>query len=76
MRKLIQFLLFLLLTSCSTYSEQEIQDFDSKISSHIKRNKLKFIKSSSGLYYHLKKMEKANLFSIQIVSQSPIQDFY
>lgn len=55
MRKLIQFLLFLLLTSCSTYSEQEIQDFDSKISSHIKRNKLKFIKSSSGLYYHLKK---------------------
>ena len=27
MRKLIQFLLFLLLTSCSTYSEQEIQDF-------------------------------------------------
>ena len=55
MRKLIQFLLFLVLTSCSTYSDQEIQDFDSKISSHIKRNKLKFIKSSSGLYYHLKK---------------------
>ena len=55
MRKLIQFLLFLLLTSCSTYSDQEIKDFDSKISSHIKRNKLKFIKSSSGLYYHLKK---------------------
>lgn len=55
MRKLIQFLLFLLLTSCSTYSDQEIQDFDFKISSHIKRNKLKFIKSSSGLYYHLKK---------------------
>ena len=55
MRKLIQFLLFLLLTSCSTYSDQEIQDFDSKISTHIKRNKLKFIKSSSGLYYHLKK---------------------
>ena len=55
MRKLIQFLLFLLLIGCSTYSEQEIQDFDSKISSHIKKNKLKFIKSSSGLYYHLKK---------------------
>jgi FKBP-type peptidyl-prolyl cis-trans isomerase FkpA len=55
MRKLIQFLLFLLLTSCSTYSNQEIHDFDSKISTHIKRNKLKFIKSSSGLYYHLKK---------------------
>ena len=55
MRKLIQFLLFLILTSCSTYSDQEIQDFDSKISSYIKRNKLKFIKSSSGLYYHLKK---------------------
>ena len=55
MSKLIQFLLFLVLTSCSTYSDQEIQDFDSKISSHIKRNKLKFIKSSSGLYYHLKK---------------------
>lgn len=55
MRKLTQFLLFLLLTSCSTYSDQEIQDFDSKISSHIKKNKLKFIKSSSGLYYHLKK---------------------
>jgi FKBP-type peptidyl-prolyl cis-trans isomerase FkpA len=55
MSKLIQFLLFLLLTSCSTYSDQEIQDFDSKISSYIKKNKLKFIKSSSGLYYHLKK---------------------
>ncbi len=55
MRKLIQFLLFLLLTSCSTYSDQEIQDFDSKISSHIKKNKLKLMKSSSGLYYHLKK---------------------
>ena len=55
MRKLIHFLLFLVLTSCSTYSDQEIQDFDSKISSYIKKNKLKFIKSSSGLYYHLKK---------------------
>ena len=38
MSKLIQFLLFLLLTSCSTYSDQEIQDFDSKISSYIKKN--------------------------------------
>ena len=55
MRKLIQLILIVILTSCSTYSDQEIQDFDSKISSHIKRNKLKFIKSSSGLYYHLKK---------------------
>ena len=55
MRKLIQFLLFLILTGCSTYSDQEIQDFDSKISTYIKKNKLKFIKSSSGLYYHLKK---------------------
>ena len=55
MRKIKQFLIIFLFVSCSTYSEQEIQDFDSEISSYIKRNKLKFIKSSSGLYYHLKK---------------------
>ena len=55
MRKLIQFLLFLLLTSCSTYSEQEIQDFDSQISTHIKKNNLKFDKSSSGLRYFISK---------------------
>ena len=54
MRKLIQFLLFLVLTSCSTYSDQEIQDFDSKISAYIKKNNLKFIKSPSGLYYSFK----------------------
>lgn len=55
MRKIKQFLIIFLFVSCSTYSEQEIQDFDSEISSYIKKNKLKFIKSSSGLYYHLKK---------------------
>ena len=55
MRKLIQFLLFLLLTSCSTYSEQEIQDFDSQISTYIKKNNLKFDKSSSGLRYFISK---------------------
>ena len=54
MRKLIQLILIVILTSCSTYSDQEIQDFDSKISTHIKRNKLKFIKSPSGLYYSFK----------------------
>ena len=55
MRKLIQFLLFLLLTSCSTYSDQEIQDFDSQISTYIKKNNLKFDKSSSGLRYFISK---------------------
>ena len=55
MSKLMQFLLFLLLTSCSTYSDQEIQDFDSQISTYIKKNNLKFDKSSSGLRYFISK---------------------
>jgi len=54
MRKLIQLILIVILTSCSTYSDQEIQDFDSKISAYIKKNNLKFIKSPSGLYYSFK----------------------
>ena len=58
MRKIKQFLILFLLASCSTYSEQEIQDFDSKISAYIKKNNLKFNKSSSGLHYSISKTGK------------------
>jgi FKBP-type peptidyl-prolyl cis-trans isomerase FkpA len=55
MRKIKQFLIIFLIVSCSTYSEQEIQDFDSQISAYIKKNNVRFDKSSSGLRYFISK---------------------
>lgn len=55
MRKIKQFLIIFLFVSCSTYSEQEIQDFDSQISAYIKKNNVRFDKSSSGLRYFISK---------------------
>ncbi|MES2799144.1 MAG: FKBP-type peptidyl-prolyl cis-trans isomerase [Bacteroidota bacterium] len=56
MRKLIRvFVMILLITSCGTYSEDQKSDFDRKIESHIKKNKLDLKKSNSGLYFKITK---------------------
>lgn len=54
----------LLVTSCSTYSESEIDAFDKQIESYIKKNHLKLTKSNSGLYY--KVVEKGDGNFIQL----------
>lgn len=47
--------LSILLSSCSTYSEEQINGFDATIKKKIKKDypQLKFEKSVSGLYYHI-----------------------
>lgn len=54
MKKLIYFLLLaLLVTSCSTYSDEELQAFDKKIATYVKKHNLKMTKSDSGMYYQI-----------------------
>lgn len=48
---LLFLLVGLIITSCSDYSDKDIQSFDDKIASYVKKNKLEMIKSDSGLYY-------------------------
>ncbi|MCO5258582.1 MAG: FKBP-type peptidyl-prolyl cis-trans isomerase [Crocinitomicaceae bacterium] len=43
----------LIATSCQKYSEQELNAFDEKISTYVKKNKLEMTKSDSGLYYQI-----------------------
>lgn len=40
-----------LFSACTTYSDQDKEQFDRKIQSYIKKNKLKCLRSDSGLYY-------------------------
>ena len=42
---------FVLLSGCSTYSEDEIDEFDKEIQAYIKKNKLETTRSESGVYY-------------------------
>ena len=46
-------LLLLVVYSCSTYSDQEIEAFDEEIQSYLAENKLDYSKTDSGLYFKI-----------------------
>lgn len=48
-------LISLLVTSCKTYSEEEVQSFDKTIQKFVMRSGLNYEKSESGLYYLIEK---------------------
>ena len=41
----------LVLSACSTYSDQDKQQFDTKIKDYLTKKKIKCLRSDSGLYY-------------------------
>lgn len=45
----------LTLVSCTTYSDEEIQEFDEEIEVYLKKKKLSFSKSEDGLYFLIEK---------------------
>lgn len=51
MRLLSILLLGVILGSCTTYSDEEKNEFDDKIEAYLKKKKIKCERSSSGLYY-------------------------
>jgi FKBP-type peptidyl-prolyl cis-trans isomerase len=53
MRLLTFFLLVFLVTSCSTYNDDQKNEFDDKISAYLKKKKIECKRSSSGLYYKI-----------------------
>jgi FKBP-type peptidyl-prolyl cis-trans isomerase FkpA len=55
MKKLKNLFFIFLLSSCSTYSDKELRDFDAKILTYIEKSNLKFKKSESGLRYSITK---------------------
>ena len=56
MKKLLLLLLPLMLGACTTYSDQDLTSFDKTIQAHVAKNKLKLIKTDSGLYFKITKM--------------------
>lgn len=48
-------LISLLVTSCKTYSEEEVQSFDKMIQKFVMKSGLNYEKSESGLYYLIEK---------------------
>lgn len=49
------FIATLALTACKTYSEDDKKTLGNKIESYLKKDKTKYQKSESGLYYHIEK---------------------
>ena len=58
------FILIISLQSCSTYSSEELKNFDSEINKYIKDNKLELIKSNSGLYYNILEKGKGDFIQL------------
>ena len=50
---LMAFLAAATLSSCDSYSDEELQDFDKKIANYLKGKNIKCKKSASGLYYKI-----------------------
>jgi FKBP-type peptidyl-prolyl cis-trans isomerase FkpA len=46
-------ILFFIVSSCQTYSDSDLTTFDEKIQKFIKKSKIKYQKSESGLYYFI-----------------------
>lgn len=55
MSKIVNFFFIFFIASCSTYSDKELEDFDSKINNYTAKSKLNFIKTDSGLQYSITK---------------------
>lgn len=53
MKQLLFFTLVIILTACSTYSEDDKQNFDSEISEYLEKHNLDCKKSESGIYYKI-----------------------
>ena len=53
--------LLFILSSCKTYSDQEIEEFDKEIQAYIKKNKLDLDASPSGLYFKITKEGEGRL---------------
>lgn len=51
MKYLFAILLFVAVTACKTYSEDDLNQFDTEIQEYLKTNHLELEKSTSGLYY-------------------------
>ncbi len=51
MKNLLFLIVPIIITACSTYSDQDLSSFDSTIKKYIARNKLKLDKTDSGLYF-------------------------
>jgi FKBP-type peptidyl-prolyl cis-trans isomerase FkpA len=50
MKNLLFLIVPIIITACSTYSDQDLSSFDSTIQKYIAKNKLKLDKTDSGLY--------------------------
>jgi FKBP-type peptidyl-prolyl cis-trans isomerase FkpA len=48
----------LVLVSCTTYSDEEIQEFDEQIEVYLKKQKLSYSRSEDGLYYRIENAGK------------------
>ena len=46
--------LIIFIVSCSTYSEQELNEFDQSISAYTAKNKIKLSRTDSGLYLNIR----------------------
>ena len=51
MKNLLFLIVPIIITACSTYSDQDLSSFDSTIKKYIARNKIKLDKTDSGLYF-------------------------
>jgi FKBP-type peptidyl-prolyl cis-trans isomerase len=47
------FLAFIILSSCKTYNDDDLNNFDQQIQEYIKEQNLEFNKSESGMYYSI-----------------------
>ncbi len=56
-----------LLSSCSTYSDEQKNEFDSKIESYLKNKDIKCEKSDSGLYFKILDAGEGNLIQYKDV---------
>ena len=55
----------ILLTSCSTYSDEQKTDFDDKIKKYLKKKNIKCTRSSSGLYYKILEPGEGDLIQLK-----------
>ncbi len=56
MKNILFLIIPLMMGACSTYSDQDLTSFDSTIKAHVAKNKLKLIKTDSGLYFKITTM--------------------
>jgi len=55
----------ILLSACSTYSDDQKTDFDDRIKSYLKKKEMKYTRSSSGLYYKILEPGEGDLIKLK-----------